>query len=329
MVAILRKLASRAITPGDAETSLVKRGFVVKSPESKEVLETIGKTFLRGYSSAVEVGSPEAIPARLCSIPARYRGFAYEGAAMGFAMVDALTFAKSRRVRGYLVGAGEPHIYMAYIGVGWAMARLPRFRWPRLPLDPLLQWFLPEGYGFHQAYFHTDRYVRRHHREPAAPWPFDDPHGYAARAIDQGVGRALWFVGGTDPDAVAALIEGFAPDRRADLYSGAGLAATYAGGADEDELRSFWKRAGEHRRWVAQGSAFAAEARQRAGLATPHTALATGVFCEMSPDEAARVCLDLRPDHAAVARWDDRASGPVFERWRQDIADKFASLERG
>lgn len=314
------------LTPGESETSLAKRGFHVKDADSRQVLETIGRTFLTGYAQAVETGTPDALPTRLDSVPVRYRGFAYEGAAMGFAMADALTFAKSRRVRAYLAGAGDPHVYMSYIGVGWATARLPRFLWPRFPLDPLLQWFLPEGYGFHQAYFHTGEYVYGHHRDGPLPWPFDDPHRYAEHAIDQGIGRALWFVGGTDPQVVADLVEGFAPDRRADLYSGAGLAATYAGGADEDELRLFRKRAGEHHRWLAQGSAFAAEARRRAGLATPHTAVATGVLCGTSPDEAARICTGLRPGPEALTGGDGHDRRPAFERWRQDVADEFASL---
>jgi len=61
----------------------------------------------------------------------------------------------------------------------------------------------------------------------------------AARS-DQGIGRAMWFVGGTDVELVATMIDKFPDHRRADLYSGAGLAATYAGGAHEQELRAFW-----------------------------------------------------------------------------------------
>jgi hypothetical protein len=320
---MIRKIGRRLLTPDDSETSLRKRGFHVKNDSARELLETVGKNFLAGYGHAVEAGSDRALPERLEAIPARFRGFAYEGAAMGFTVVDALTFARDRRVRGFLAGSGDPHVYMAYIGVGWAMARLPRFRWPRVPLDPMLQWLVLDGYGFHQAYFKTDQYVRQHYREARFPWPADDPHGYAGRALDQGIGRALWFVGGTDADVVASLIEGFPPARHADLYAGAGLAATYAGGADEDELRGFWKRAGRHRPDVAQGSAFAAEARRRAGLEVPHTEVATQVFCEMSADRAAQICVDTRPAPAGT-----QGTQVPYEEWRQRIADEFVSLGR-
>ncbi|MEU6039508.1 DUF1702 family protein [Actinomadura sp. NPDC047616] len=324
-------MGRRLLTPDDAETTLEKRGFHVKNNDAREVLERIGRTFLAGFGDAVESGAPAALPARLKDIPPRFRGFAYEGAGMGFAMVDALTFSGGRRTREYLAGCGDAHVYMVYIGVGWAMARLPRFRWPKLDLDPMLQWLVLDGYGFHQAYFRTERYVRRHHQDPSFPWPAHDPHGYANHALDQGIGRALWFVGGTDPDVVATLIEAYPPARHSDLYAGAGLAATYAGGADEDELRGFWKRAGRHRPFVAQGSAFAAEARRRAGLEVPHTAVATEIFCDMPPERAAQVCTDIRreldrPGSTAGAAGEDRR--PLFEEWRRRIADEFASLGR-
>ena len=95
-------------------------------------------------------------------------------------------------------------------------------------------------------------------RDPQARHPFSwagGPDEYSARAIDQGIGRALWFVGGTDADVVADLIAAYPAHRRGDLYAGAGLAATYAGAADEEELRRLAERAGEHRLRLAQGSA--------------------------------------------------------------------------
>src|SRR5207245_1132167 len=84
--------------------------------------------------------------------------------------------------------------------------------------------------------------------------PPGGPQWYADRVIDQGIGRAMWFVGGADADLVATLIDRFPESRRGDLYGGAGLAATYAGGAEEAELRLLADRAGSHRFQVAQGA---------------------------------------------------------------------------
>ncbi|HEU5160894.1 MAG TPA: DUF1702 family protein [Streptosporangiaceae bacterium] len=318
---IWRALRSRILTPSIAEVRLSKRGFHIKDPGARELLENIGCTFLTGYALATRARGPGEVSRTLDTIPVRFRGFGYEGAAMGFAIVDALSTSNGRRLTGFLAGPAVRHVYMAYIGLGWAMAQLPRFRWPKIELDPVLRWLVLDGYGFHQAYFRTRRYVHDQFQHTDFPWPAGG-RGYASHALDQGVGRALWFVGGADPDVVADLIDGFPARRRADLFSGAGLAATYAGGADEMELHGFWKRAGEFRPQVAQGSAFAAEARRRAGLDVPHTEVATQVFCGMSPDEAAQIAIKNRP---ATAETGER---PAYEVWRQCVIDELASLGR-
>lgn len=317
MAGHLRALRRRLLTPSLSATKLETRGFHEKSPAARELLERVGETFLTGYGHAVQARTPDAAEALLERIPTQFRGFAYEGAAMGCAMLDGLPFGRGGRFDRFLRGPGDAHVYMVYVGLGWAMARLPRFRWPRPgALDPLLRWLVLDGYGFHQAYFRTDQYVRGQHRDQGMTW--GGP--YAGRAVDQGIGRALWFVCGTDPARVATVIDGFAESRRADLYSGAGLAATYAGGADTGELTLLRQRAGEHRPLVAQGSAFAAEARVRAGLVVPHTHVATQVFCGMSPSEAARITQEFRPDRPV------EAEPPAYEVWRQRIAREFASL---
>ncbi|WP_279504671.1 DUF1702 family protein [Actinomadura sp. KC06] len=317
-----KALLRRMLTPNVSATSLETRKFHVKDAIAKDLLEKVGRTFLAGYGHAVETGDDAALAERLAEIPSRFRGFAYEGAAMGFTVVDGLTFARGRRVGRFMAGSGAPHIYMVYVGIGWAMARLPRPLWPKMAFDPLLQWFILDGYGFHQAYFKTGKYVKGQHQDPAFPWPGGPHQWYADRALDQGIGRALWFVGGTDADVVTDLIGEFPVRRRPDLYAGAGLAATYAGGADEDELRRFWKAAGDCRPQVAQGSAFAAEARRLAGLESPHTGIATGVFCDLPPDEAADICVRTRPDGR------DQGELPAHEVWRRRIADEFVSRGR-
>ncbi|MEV7008602.1 DUF1702 family protein [Streptosporangium sp. NPDC051022] len=316
-------LRRRVLTPSVSATKLETRGFNEKTPAARELLETIGEKFLTGYAHAAEARSPAEAEERLETIPTRFRGFAYEGAAMGFAVLDALPLGGGDRIARFLAGRGDDHIYMVYVGIGWAMARLPRFRWPEISaFDPMLRWLVLDGYGFHQAYFRTGRYVHGQFLDPRFPWTADRFQWYANHAVDQGIGRAMWFVGGTDADLVATMIDRFPESRRSDLYAGAGLAATYAGGADEQELRTFWQRAGEYRPQVAQGCAFAAEARQRAGLVVPHTLLATRVFCDMTPEQAARISEKARPDGPV------QGDVPAYEVWRRRIADEFASLGR-
>jgi hypothetical protein len=308
--------------------SVVRRGFHPKAPETVTLLETIGHSFLTGFGHAVGCRNVEEARSRLETVPLPFRGFGYEGAAMGYAILAGLVWS-GRHLRTFLAGPGHPHIYMAYVGIGWACARLPRWRWRRiLPNDQLLSWLVLDGYGFHQAYFHTRRYVHGQYQDRRNRWPYPGSDRYAARAVDQGIGRALWFVEGADVDRVADRIAGFPAPRRSDLFGGAGLAATYAGGADETELRRFWKLAGEHRPQVAQASAFAAEARVRAGLVTEHTALATDVFCGMPPAAAAAASRAVQAALPQPAALPAAGSAPVYEIWRERLARHFASLGR-
>lgn len=298
-------------------------GFHEKNPESRELLETVGHSFLAGYAYAVEARSPADAEERLEQVPRRFKGFAYEGAGMGFAILDAVPIWSSGNVSRFLTGRGQFHNYMVYVGVGWAMAKLPRFLWPKSSeFDPLLLWLILDGYGFHQAFFRTDTYVRGHYVDPDFRWPGGPFGSYANRAIDQGIGRALWFVGGTDVDQVASLVDGYDTARRPDLYAGVGLAATYAGGSSAAELRRLRELAGDHRIHLAQGSVFAAEARIRADLLVPHNEVATGVLCGISPQEAARISHQARPVGTP------RGDLPAYEVWRQTIAEQFVTLGR-
>ncbi|MER7760773.1 DUF1702 family protein [Streptomyces sp. NPDC097619] len=311
---MLRALRRRVLTPNVRETHLDRRGFHVKNPEAKHQLETVGCTFLQGYAYAVEARSAAEAEEWLETVPRAYRGFAYEGAGMGAVMLDALS-GSDKRLSGLLEGEGAKHDYMIWVGVGWAMARLPKFLWPDVTkVDPVLRWLILDGYGFHQAYFKTEDYVRKPHLEHPFSWA-GGTDAYSQRALDQGIGRALWFVGGTDPDVVAGLIAAYPEHRHGDLYAGSGLACTYAGSADEQELKKFAEYAGKNLPNLAQGSAFASEARVKAGTTIDHTRMAARVLCAgRTPEEAAQVCLDTRPDTCPGG------DTPAFETWRRDIA---------
>lgn len=324
MVSGWRAVRRRVLTPPESDTRLAVRGFPIVDERRRELLESIGATFLTGFGAAAQARVPADATPELDAVPAAMRGFGYEGAAMAFALLDALPVPGAGRFAGFLAGAGAPHTYMLHVGAGWALARLPRAVHRRLPVtDPLLRWLALDGYGFHQAYFHTARYVRDQHRDACPSWPADGPADYRARAVDQGVGRALWFVCGADPERVTRTVRSFDRARHADLWSGVGLAATYAGGVPPEGLRGLRDDAGEHRPALAQGSAFAAQARLRAGLATPGTAAATEVFCAMPPEKAARVTDDTLPVDTAGAVLDG-VPVPAYEVWRRRIADRFA-----
>src|SRR6266511_3823035 len=85
-----RALRRRILTPGTSATRLDVRGFYQKSPAARDLLETIGHTFLTGYAFAAESQIPGDAEERLERIPTRLSAIAYQSAAMCFAVSDGL-----------------------------------------------------------------------------------------------------------------------------------------------------------------------------------------------------------------------------------------------
>jgi hypothetical protein len=283
---------------------------------TQERLEEIGATFLKGYHVALACNTSAETIGQLESTPQELRGFAIEGAAMGLALRDALSPGRANRVSGLLNGAGDAHSYMIHVGVGWVWARVPFARRRIVPhLDPLLHWLAFDGWGFHEGFFHWRKYLAGH------SWP-GQLNAPERRVFDQGLGRSLWFVRGGNPELIATAIGGLSVSRRADLWSGVGLAATYAGIVEEATLRRLRELAGEHRSQLAQGSAFAAKARQRAGNLTDYTGLATEALCEMSASDAAHLC-DIALENLPAS-----AEQTAYETWRQRIQRHFQKLRQ-
>jgi hypothetical protein len=168
------------------ETTCSRRGFRCDQPQMRSRLEEVGATFLNGYHAALECGTSPHLSAELESQNPELRGFAFEGAAMGLALLDCFTPWPTTRVGDFLRGAGERHTYMVHVGVGWLWARLPfGLRPARRQLSPLLQWLAFDGWGFHEGFFHWQRYL-------AGQSPPECLAGYERRAFTQGMGRSWW-----------------------------------------------------------------------------------------------------------------------------------------
>ncbi len=310
------RLRCRIFLPDQSEVTFERRGWTAVEPTRQANLEKVGRKFLQGFEYGMAGQNLADIEASVETVEPAFRGFAYEGCAMALAVRDGIRPSGRHWVRDLLASRGANHIYMAYIGVGWAMARLPRLRWRAIqPHDPLLRWLALDGYGFHQAYFRTQQYVWNQRQDRIPGW---EPAAYASRVADQGMGRALWFVNGSDVQRVASTIEAFPQSRRGDLWSGAALASVYAGGADAGELSDLVRLAGPYRSHAAQGAAFAGKARLLAGLVTPGTELGVKVHCDMSVEEAAAVT-----DEALDGLPSEDTDIPRFEIWRERIRQRF------
>jgi hypothetical protein len=296
-----------------AAVEFAHRGFRTFSEPLRLRLEGAGRTFLGGYHAALEQESLPDLERELNRVEAEWRGFAYEGAAMGLALLDALTPWGGSRWAGFVQGPASAHVYMAHVGVGWVWARVPFGRQKlHARLDPLLAWLAFDGWGFHEGFFHWRKYADG--KAPPAGLK-----GYEPRAFNQGLGRAWWFVNGGNPAWIAETIARFPSQAKGDMWSGVGLAATCAGMLDADGLAELRTRAGSFAAQVAQGAAFAAKARQRAGNLTEYTGLATDVLCGMTAVEAARLCDQTLENLPATS------AEPAYETWRRRIQREFAA----
>lgn len=277
-------------------------------------MQAIGEAFTAGYHAALEEREPEAIDARLGRVEPERQGFAAEGIGMGLALLDGLTPGRPPgrqcRLRRYLEGPGARQSYMLHAGAGWALA-VPLLSGRALlaRLDPLLGAISLDGYGFYRAWFFPRRTIDRR-RQPR--WI----SGAAGCSFDAGVGRRLWFLD-AGVERALALAATFPEGRRADLWTGLGEACGFGGGREAGTAAVLQRAAGPFLPAFAQGIAFAAEVRDRAGIPAEHTERACRTVWERSA-----------ADTAAVAR-ETRAGLPgtgadAFEAWRRRIRDRFA-----
>ncbi|MFB9927066.1 DUF1702 family protein [Amycolatopsis halotolerans] len=299
-------ILARALRQDLSQADFGLRRFRLRPGPARGVLESAGRAFLTGLNASIEPDS-EALGQQVAALEPESRGFAFEGAGMGCALLDVLLPLRRARVAALVHGPAADYPHLVHVGVGWAHARLRLRPFRSTATDPLLRWLAWDGYGFHQGFFHTDRVVGRHRVEPGL--------GPGPRQIrDQGLGRALWFCECADPDGVALRIAEFPAARRADLWSGIGLAATYAGGADAAELARLADLSGTFRAHLAQGCAFACAARRVSGIVPAHTDKAAEVLAGASTDVAAdwtdQALGQLTPDPSTLAH---------YQRWRADI----------
>ena len=267
------------------ECTFAKRGFGDCDPEVRDRLEEVGRVFEQGYTMALEIADrvklAEALEERF---DAHHVGFAFEGAGFYYALLDVMLPRRKSRLRAFTDDAARRYDYIASVGGGFALARMP---WGQRALDRYMRKLdsvvgrcVPDGYGFHQAFFHHRRFVEQCAAPPSA-WP-----SYACRLFDAGVGRSLWWSYGADPERIAQAINRFDEPRRAELWCGVGLACAYAGGVDDAVAKALPEVAGAYHADARSGVLFAASMRQQANNLSPWTERVCHLFLGMTGYEA-------------------------------------------
>jgi enediyne biosynthesis protein E3 len=285
-------------------------------PGLRARLREIGHAFLDGYRAALEE-SPDlaAVSARLSAVEPELQGFAAEGVGLGLSLLDCLapepSRGKSGLFRRFSAGCGVRHVYMLHVGSGWALA-VPGVAPQSLIgcLDPEYWEMALDGYGFYRAYFFWRRAVRRA-RRPS--WL-----GPGGASFDVGVGRRLWFLDTPGVEPMLEVIAGFPESRRGDLWTGLGEACCFAGGRP-GAAAVLRERAGAFLPWLAQGVAFSAEVRERAGIQAPHAEEACRAIWDRSAAAAAEATRAARP---AADGLDGDPAAPVHA-WRRRLRERF------
>ena len=281
-----------------------RRKFRVGPAERRSILEEHARSFLGGFNLAA--AKWRNVHDVLGAVIETERGFAYEGAGMYAAIRDLTMFHSGRSLDRLLSGPGQRYVHLIHTGAGWiwSATRLP-LPVP-LPRTPLLRWLALDGAGFGETFFGGLRTLRRRVRRPETPvWP--------VRVA--GCGRALWFVLCADPEAIGAEISAAPESARGWLFSGAGLAAGYAGAVSAAGLDRLADSAGEHWAHFAQGVVFATAARARAGIVPAHTELACRQVLGAGSDQAVGWA-EIAADGLAA----DRSVGAYLE-WKERIRE--------
>ncbi|MET0446614.1 MAG: DUF1702 family protein [Pseudorhodoplanes sp.] len=279
-------LVERIFKLSTDEVDFDRRGHVCDDRVTRGNLETILRAFVTGYNAALASGDPTDLCRTLTrDFDAHHVGFAFEGAGMCYALFDLLAPWSTSRLRAFTDGAGLQHDYIATVGAGFAIARVP---WGRRLLDrylhrlePTMAWCVIDGYGFHEGYFYPARYTAAG-RAPPAALP-----AHARQPFISGVGRSFWWTLGAAPDRIAAAIARYPAEAQGEMWCGIGVAAAYAGGIEAPTLLDLHRRAGPWSSDFLSGLPLAARMRQKGGNPSAWTDIACTALLGMTAEAAA------------------------------------------
>jgi hypothetical protein len=308
-------LTGRLVGKAEGEGTLAVRGIRARDEARAATLDQIGCRFVLGYNiglgleATVEAFAP--LDVALSGTSPLLQGFLVEGAAMGAVVRDALSL-RGGRLAALRTAQGARFDYLIHVGAGWGLARIPDFRRQRVlaDLDPVVSGLAFDGWGFHAAFFEPRRL------EEGRLAKFDGDH---ARAFDAGLGRAIWFVAAGDPAEAVRLVLRHDAGRQPDLAAGLGLAMAYAGPATREDWVQICADLPDLGRFVAQGVAFAAEARRRAGPIPLQAEIAAQTVAGTEAVTLAELARRTRPE----------AGHGSYEGWRAAIRAGLTAQARG
>jgi len=279
---------------------------------ARKVLRLSSNAFINGYNTALEVGLSHILLSELKAFDVNLRGFAYEGVGMGLLMIDYTSMGNESKFLKF-VDENPNYTNLAHIGAGFAISVLNRNIEKSLaPMAPMQRWWAMDGYGFYNGVFKWKQSILKQ----AVPKKVTC---YARRGFDRGLGRSIWFLFSGDITRILEELRKFPEARRADIWSGIGVASTYAGGVSEETLQNLKTAAGSYRSYLALGSTQAANARYFANNIVEHNDLACSIHCGMTAQEAAKLTIKVMEGLNLDKTEDVFVKQPIYEIYRENI----------
>jgi hypothetical protein len=226
---------------------------------------------------------PFSIEAYLANLDPDMRGFAVEGVGMGLFTREIAT-GEAESLDWFINGPGRRFAGLPFTGVGLGHVHNRHSFNPALVdrWTGLSRWMILDGLGFWGSRMDWASFGLKGASFPGVT-------GDHQRIFDRGLGRSAWFENGADVERVAAWVVSFHPSRQSDVALGVGVAATFTGGVEAEDLVDLRKALPEHAADLAAGSANAAETRFGAGIETLYTDRA----CLALTGLTARACHEL------------------------------------
>lgn len=236
----------------------------------------------------------------------------FEGAFSGAVCLDVTRPLEYSRAK-QLASLAPQHIARLGLGVGHALANLG----VAADITPevanhYLGWLAMDAYGMHDGYFNW--FDRVHEMKTPEGLP-----PFAAEAFDQGLGRALWFIAGSDWRIIEQLVERFSYNRRFSLWRGIGLMAGFWGAEDEQQLKKLFKAASTFRPFFQQGAAQAVCMRFDMDDVADHNDSAAKLICGGSTSEVADLARTRMEKFAGEV-----LDSKIYFSWQNELVDFFS-----
>ncbi len=269
-------------------------------------METIQNTFLHVQDIFFESPDWRRHVAELESTAIEFRSIAYESASMSIALEDLKQGEQLTNWLQFINEAASANATQVHVGLGWAFAQALKNPIVYLPdLNPMMRYRVLDGYGYYEGIFKRRRSIINHLK-------LQVEDAVASSALDQGIGRSIWYLNKGNIEDAKTMIEGFAVERHKDLWRGLGIAIAYVGGCNEEILQEIFSKAGSFKAQLASGAVMALVSRDAAKYISADTELACKVWCQQNAEQILELNYSIKSKM-------DLNSANAYSNWISDL----------